>query len=256
MDVFTDRFISEQGNVDFLKANMMGPNAMRISEELALNLGVRPGMRILDLGCGGGLSTLLLVKKYGATVFAADLWISPGDNYERFKFLGIDDKAIPIHLDVTREMPFAKRYFDVLFCVDAWQYFGAAAEMLPSLVPFVKKGGCVAVAVPGLKTEFGENVPDEMRPFWNDEMQRTLHSVDWWRNLWSGADDVKLADCREMACCKQAWDEWLESPNLYAAQDREMMKAENGQYFNFVQLVAGVLAPNADPGENLPGVPK
>ena len=32
-----------------------------------------PGTRLLDLGCGRGLSTLLLTKKYGASVFAADL---------------------------------------------------------------------------------------------------------------------------------------------------------------------------------------
>ena len=32
---FTDQFIANQSNIEFLKANMMGPNAMRISEELA-----------------------------------------------------------------------------------------------------------------------------------------------------------------------------------------------------------------------------
>jgi cyclopropane fatty-acyl-phospholipid synthase-like methyltransferase len=49
-----------------------------------------------DLGCGCGLSTLLLTQKYGAKIFAAALWISPTKNYERFKFIGIDDKAVPI----------------------------------------------------------------------------------------------------------------------------------------------------------------
>jgi len=34
-------------------------------------------MRILDLGCGKGISSILLIEKYGATVFAADLWILP-----------------------------------------------------------------------------------------------------------------------------------------------------------------------------------
>ena len=80
---------------------MMGPNAMRISEELASFLDIRPGMRVLDLGCGCGLSTLLLAEKYGATVFAADLWISPTENYQRFRSLGIDDKAIRF-MDATK----------------------------------------------------------------------------------------------------------------------------------------------------------
>ncbi|MCC5468314.1 hypothetical protein LMF89_23540 [Pelosinus sp. Bkl1] len=63
-----------------LKVTMMGPNAMRVAEELASCLNVNENMRILDLGCGCGLSTLLLTPKYGAKVFAADLWISPTEN--------------------------------------------------------------------------------------------------------------------------------------------------------------------------------
>jgi len=86
---FTDRFMSEDKNVEFLKAAMMGPNAMRLSEELSSHLDINENMRILDLGCGRGLSTLLLTKKYGASVFAADLWISPTENYECFRSIGI-----------------------------------------------------------------------------------------------------------------------------------------------------------------------
>jgi len=235
---YTEQFISNQRNVEYLSANMMGPNAMRISEELASYLNIREGMRVLDLGCGCGLSTLMLARKYGVTVFAADLWIPPTENYERFKTVGIDDKAVPISADATKGLPFANEYFDILLSVDAYHYFGDTEEMLPSLIPLVKKGGCIAIAVPGLKEEFGENVPDEMKPFWNDEMKRTIHSLDWWRNLWSRADGIELIVCREMDCCKQAWEEWLTSSNSYAIEDRGMMEAEAGKYFCFVQMTA------------------
>ena len=66
---FTDQFISDQDNARFLRATMMGPNAMRISEEMALFLAISRSSRILDLGCGMGLSTLLLARKYGASGF-------------------------------------------------------------------------------------------------------------------------------------------------------------------------------------------
>lgn len=241
MYTFTEQFISDHKNAEFLKCNMMGPNAMRISEELASHLEINKNMRILDLGCGCGLSTLLLVKKYGASVFAADLWISPTDNYERFKSIGIDDKAVPISADATKGLPFANGYFDLLFTVDAYHYFGDTAEMLPSLIPFVKKGGYIAVAIPGLKYEFGENVPDEMKPFWTDDVARTIHSPDWWKDLWSKAKGIEIVNIGEMNCCKQAWDEWLASTNPIAAEDVEMMEAENGKYFNLVQMIAKVI---------------
>jgi cyclopropane fatty-acyl-phospholipid synthase-like methyltransferase len=184
---------------------------------------------------------LLLAKKYGASVFAADLWISPTDNHERFKSIGIDDKVISIFVDATKGLPFANDYFDLLFSVDAYHYFGDTEEMLPSLIPLVKKGGCIAVAVPGLKYEFGKNVPDEMRPFWNDEIERTLHSLDWWKNLWSKGKSIEIIDCREMACCNQAWKEWQTAYHPIVADDIKMMEAEGGKYFNLVQLIAKVI---------------
>ncbi|HWQ73643.1 MAG TPA: methyltransferase domain-containing protein [Desulfitobacteriaceae bacterium] len=241
MYTFTNQFISNENNLEYLKDNMMGPNAMRVAEELASYLNINEDMRILDLGCGSGLSTLLLAKKYGSCVFAADLWIPPTENHERFRAAGIDDKAVPVSVDATKGLPFANGYFDILFSVDAYHYFGDTKDMLPSLIPFVKKGGYIAVAVPGIKYEFGENVPDEMKPFWNDEVARTIHSLAWWKDLWSEAEGIEIADIREMNCCKQAWDEWLTSPNPYAVGDIKMMEAENGQYFNLVQLIAKVV---------------
>ena len=241
MYTFTNQFMSRQNNLEFLKATMMGPNAMRVAEELASYLNVNENMRILDLGCGSGLSTLLLTQKYGATVFAADLWISPTENYERFKSIGIDDKAVPISVDATKGLPFANGYFDLLFTVDAYHYFGDTPEMLPSLIPFVKKGGYIAVAIPGLKYEFGKNVPAELQPFWNGEMERTLHSLDWWKDLWKRAEGIEMVDSREMACCRQSWEEWLTAYHPIVAEDIKMMAAEGGKYFNLVQLIAKVV---------------
>ena len=238
---FTNQFIADHNNLEFLKANMMGPNAMRVSEELASHLNINEKKRVLDLGCGCGLSTLLLTKKYGASVFAADLWISPTENYGRFQSIGIADLAVPISVDATKGLPFANGYFDLLFSVDAYHYFGDTAEMLPAIIPYVKKGGYVAVAIPGIKYEFGENVPAEMRPFWNDEIARTIRSLDWWKELWEREAGIELIDVREMACCKQAWDEWLSAYHPVVAEDIEMMKAENGQYFNLIQLIAKVI---------------
>ena len=241
MYTFTNQFISSQNNMEFLKAAMMGPNAMRVAEELASYLNINEKMRILDLGCGCGLSTLLLTQKYGVKVFAADLWISPTENYERFKAIGLDDKAVPISVDATKGLPFANGYFDLLFTVDAYHYFGDTEEMLPSLLPFVKKGGYIAVAIPGLKYEFGKNVPDDMQPFWNSEMERTLHSLAWWKDLWQRTEGIEIVDSREMACCRQAWEEWQTGDHPIVAEDIKMMKAEGGKYFNLVQLLAKVI---------------
>ncbi len=214
---------------------MMGPNAMRITEELAGQLPITPGMRILDLGCGKGISSILLAEKYGATVFAADLWISPTENAERFARAGLDTTIIPLWVDATKDIPFAHDYFDMIVSVDAYQYFGGNETMLTRLLPFVKKGGVIAVVVPGFIGNYDEgNLPKEVEPFWAPDWY--FHSCNWWKALWEKEPGIKITSLREMDCCQKAWDEFMECP---MAQEKmiPIMEEGAGNYFNLIQIV-------------------
>jgi cyclopropane fatty-acyl-phospholipid synthase-like methyltransferase len=222
----------------FLKENMMGPNSMKILEELSESLTLEKGMRVLDLGCGKGLTSIFLAKEYGVTVFATDLWISATENYERIKSMGLEDKVIPIHAE-AHDLPFAHEFFDVAISIDAYHYFGVEEDYLTKhFAPLVKKGGQIAVAIPGLKKEFTNGVPEELVPYWFEDMTLTLHSCDWWYNLWKTSDLVSIKKYEELNCLEEAWQDWLTCDNDFARRDIEMMKAEGGNYFNLVSIIA------------------
>ena len=53
---------------DFLRATMMGPNCVRFAEELTANIPFSPNMRVLDLGCGMGLSSIYLARTFRGPV--------------------------------------------------------------------------------------------------------------------------------------------------------------------------------------------
>ncbi|MFB1115310.1 methyltransferase domain-containing protein [Dickeya dadantii] len=219
----------------FLLDTMMGPNAMRITEEMATMLPISPGMRILDLGCGKGISSILLAKKYDVTVFAADLWISPTENAERFASLGVDSKIFPLLVDATKEIPFAHEYFDMIISVDAWQYFGSNDGMLTKLLPFVKKGGLIAVAVPGFIQDYSEgNLPEVVKPFWTPDWY--FYSCSWWKALWEKESGIEITLLREMDSCQQAWDDFMEC-SLAQEMMVPIMEAGAGEYFNIIQIV-------------------
>ncbi len=228
-------------DTDFVKENMMGPNSMKIIEEVAESLKLEKGMRVLDLGCGRGLTSIFLAKEYDVTVFATDLWISATENYERIKSMGLEDKIIPIHAE-AHDLPFADEFFDLAVCIDAYHYFGIEEDYLEKhFAPLVKKGGQIAVAVPGLKKEFTDGVPAELQPYWCDDMTLTLHSFDWWYNLWKNCVSVSIQECKELKCLEEAWQDWLSCDNDYARRDIGMMEAEGGNYFNLVSIVAAKL---------------
>ena len=243
-NTFSNKFIAEERNFALLQELMWGPNAIRQAEELASHFTITKGNKILDLGCGIGLSPLYLALAHGAEVFATDLYADPTENYERFVKLGVADKIIPMILDATQPMPFAKAYFDVVFSVGAYNMFGDNKEILSYLASYVKKGGYIAVSFPGLKYDFGDNVPPEMQPFWEaPDVARCVRGIEWWKDLWSFAKGIEILNISEQVCHDIAWKEYLASidPSGEDKWTLDMMAAEGGKYFNTIQLIAKVI---------------
>ncbi|MCL1996171.1 MAG: class I SAM-dependent methyltransferase [Defluviitaleaceae bacterium] len=241
---FSNKFIADEKNFALLQELMWGPNAIRQSEELASHFTITKGMKILDLGCGTGLSPLYLVQAHGAEVFATDLFADPTENYERFVKLGVADKIVPMIIDATQQLPFAKSYFDAIFSVGAYNMFGDNEKILSILASYVKKGGYIAVSFPGLKYDFGDNVPAEMQPFWEvPDVARYVRGIEWWKDLWGKAEDIEIVNISEQACHDIAWREYLASidPSGEDKWTLDMMAAEGGKYFNTIQLIAKVI---------------
>src|SRR5262247_1989557 len=90
-----------------------GANSLWLTEWLAEALELRPGMRVLDLGCGRALSSIFLRCEFGVQVWATDLWFSAAENFQRVRDAEVEDGVFPIHAD-ARSLPFAEGFFDVI----------------------------------------------------------------------------------------------------------------------------------------------
>ncbi len=95
-----------------------GAYALWLTEWLAATLEFRPGMRVLDLGCGRAASSIFLRREYGVQVWATDLWVSASENIQRIRDAGVEDGVFPIHAD-ARSLPFAAGFFDAIVCIDS-----------------------------------------------------------------------------------------------------------------------------------------
>lgn len=224
-------------NPDFLKETLMGPNAIMILEEMMKKLELYPQMKILDLGCGKGLTSMLLADETKATIFAMDLWISATENYERFKSFDLDKYIIPIHANANK-MPFADNYFDAIISVDSYHYYGRDEKFMDTnIAPLVKKDGIIAVAIPGLIKEYDGEYPKEMLISWNADNLETMHSVDWWKNILLKSSTTELISIGELNCHEASWNDWLATDNEYAVGDRASMNAGAGKYMNLIFFI-------------------
>src|SRR6187200_1276475 len=95
-----------------------GANPLWLAEWLCESLELRPGMRVLDLGCGRAISSIFLHREFGVQVWATDLWFSASENLKRIRDAGVEANVFPIHAD-ARTLPFAAEFFDAVVSIDS-----------------------------------------------------------------------------------------------------------------------------------------
>ena len=244
--LFNERFLrANKYDPMWIFGNELGPNALWLTEFLVEPIDLKPGMRVLDLGCGKGMTSVFLAREFGVQVYAVDLWENADGKWELAKQSGVEHLIVPIHGD-ARELPFAKGFFDVVLCVDSYIYFGANDAFLGNITEFLRPGGKIGMVVPGFMGEItdGRPVPEYLKQFLSDELW-TWKTLSWWKQLWekSGLVSVDVADTMEDGCTLWlSWKKALQSagknrhPEEFES-DVEMFEKDGGEYIGFIRLV-------------------
>ena len=221
-----------------LQAKIMGPNPVKLEEELLIDHKIPAGAVVCDLGSGSGLTSVFLAKEYGFTVYAADLWSDTEENRAFFDKMGIErSRIIPVKADATA-LPFEKEFFDAVVTTDSYNYFGRDESYLDEkLLPFVKRGGYIYIAIPGMKKDCHQNLPKELLLSWTPEQLDYMRDVDYWRKTVGKSKDSEIIEVSEMESNAEVWADWLKQDNEYAIGDRKSMEAGGGKYLNFIKIV-------------------
>lgn len=221
-----------------LRRMIMGPNPVKLEEELLLDHKIPENAVVCDLGSGQGLTSVFLAKEYGFTVYAADLWSDPAENRAFFDRMGLArDRIIPVKADAAA-LPFEKEFFDAVVSTDSYNYFGRDERYLDEkLLPFLKHGGYVYIAIPGMKKDCHDHLPEELLLSWTPEQLEYMHDAAYWRDMVNRSKDAEVLSVREMESNEEVWADWLAQDNEYAVGDRKAMEAGGGKYLNFLAIV-------------------
>lgn len=211
--------------------------SVRVLEELfdKYPLQLAPDDLILDLGCGKGLTSLVIARETGAKVYANDLWISAEENEKRFALWGVSEQVTPFCEDANN-LHFEEKQFSVLVSIDSYHYFaGHKGFFQEKILPFIKDGGIVLIGIPGLKDEC-EGRAEELLSDWLDDEAYMFKSPKTWKELIGGNDRIELVTTWEMDCFDKAWSEWLEVDNKFADGDRQHFETIIRPYTCFVGI--------------------
>lgn len=214
--------------------NWMGPNALWLMESLSTRVELRPGMRVMDLGCGKAMTSIFLAKEFDVQVWATDLWIPPKENWKRVREAGLEDRVFPIYAE-AHALPYAHEFFDAILSVDAYHYFGTDDLYVEYLTRFLAPDGQLGIVCPAFRREIEEDVPDYLQERYHHQQWHTFHTAEWWRRHWEKTSAVKVSSADLIP---EGWEIWrgsAEDPGM--GPDTEVIEADQGALLTFSRMV-------------------
>ena len=173
-------------------------------------LAVKPGFKILDIGCGSGRHTCAAYQCPNITVIGADLSFSDlteaGDRLRLHDRLGEHGGGVwgLTVADVTG-LPFKNAYFDLVICSEVLEHIAAHQIAIKEIIRVLKPGCNLVVSVPrywpericwALSQDYHQSRGGHVRIFkqkdlitdlescgvqkWAVHFAHSLHSPFWW----------------------------------------------------------------------------
>jgi cyclopropane fatty-acyl-phospholipid synthase-like methyltransferase len=188
-----------------------GGGALYLAARMVRTMNLKPGDVVLDLGCGQGETSIFLTRNYKVRVVAVDVWTSATLLNEKFAARGYRDRIVPLNLDITERLPFADSYFDAIFCMNSFSFYGGSEDFLRHLLRHLKGGGQLCIGSEVLSDEF---TPEQLAnppavysfqlPPPNDEVDvfegdfKKQHTALWWEALFEVSGLLEVQDCHEL----------------------------------------------------------
>ncbi|XP_060081828.1 uncharacterized protein LOC132561114 [Ylistrum balloti] len=117
------------------------------TKEFLKKLCLRPGQKVLDVGCGIGGNAFYMAKEFGVKVIAMDLSSNMIDiAKERAKELNITETDVDFEVADATRREYPPDYFDVIFSRDTILHIASKLQLFRKFKTFLKPGGQVLVS--------------------------------------------------------------------------------------------------------------
>lgn len=144
----------EQDWVRELAGDHFHPGGAELTRRTASSLGLPPGARVLELGCGTGTTALLLAREFGFQVTAIDL-SAANITLARAR---INGAAVRFDQADARCLTFPDASFDGVLAECAFSLFAGGGDALAGIRRVLRPGGAVALT----DMAVGGALPDDL----------------------------------------------------------------------------------------------
>ncbi len=163
-------------------------------------LRLRPGERVLDLGCGEGRHAITAYLSERVHVIGLDLserdLTTASERFTDFELAGDEERSLTFMRASGLELPFADASFDKVICAEVLEHIPDYRAMVAEIRRVLKPGGSLAVSVPRfwpewvcwrLSDAYHEVEGGHVRIFRTSELRGALEGASMRRYGWHWA---------------------------------------------------------------------
>ena len=213
-----------------------GPGSFEMALPLIEAVGIKSGMRVLEVGGGSGQIAIALAKHWDVTVFTLEPWCGGNEIQARAAVAGVWDRVIALGMR-AQNLRFADETFDAVISIGSFEMIGEERpNALEQMVRVAKRGARVGVAEPMcLPVPIPSDLRELDRARFSDGRGFEYHfrSVDWTAGLFERAG-LAVVERRNFPEAIKWWREYSER---VSEAERALIHADGGRWATLGMVV-------------------
>ena len=190
--------------LDFTDYAIYNPGTLEMALPLIEAVGIKPRMRVLEIGAGSGKIACILAKHWNVTVITLEPWSDGADIQARAMREGVWDRVISMKLEV-QHLPFSRDSFDAAIAFGTLEMIEKDRAVAPEQIKKILKPGsrfgiAEAMSLDVPKPSFEFDTLEENRKLFEHHSFEIAHAsyfehgYQWWLD---NADRIQKHDEHE-----------------------------------------------------------
>jgi cyclopropane fatty-acyl-phospholipid synthase-like methyltransferase len=217
-----------------------GPGSFEMALPLIEAVGIKAGLRVLEVGGGSGQIATVLARHWNVTVFTLEPWFGGEQIQAVAAAAGVFDRVIAMKMRAQR-MSFAEATFDAVISIGSFEMIlDERAVALEQMVRVAKPGARIGIAEPMC---LAAPIPPETAEIDRANglrFEEHFRTVDWNVKLFRDAG-LRIT---EQSYFEDAYKWWRQFGQRARPEERDLIEADRGRWLS-LGMVVGEKPPRA-----------